>query len=40
MKFLALTQLLFGFGVTAAILRLLDRRLNEFWFAFRCFSAR
>ena len=37
MKFLALTQLLFGFGVTAAILRLLDGRLNEFWFAFLLF---
>jgi hypothetical protein len=36
MKFLALTQLLFGFGVTAAILRL-DGRLNEFWFAFLLF---
>jgi hypothetical protein len=37
MKFLALTQLLFGFAVTAAILRLLYGRLNEFWFAFLLF---
>src|SRR5271165_1826178 len=37
MKFLALTQLLFGFGMTAAILRMLDRWLNEYWFAFLLF---
>jgi hypothetical protein len=37
MKFLALTQLLFGFGITAAILRLLDGRLNEYAFAFLLF---
>jgi hypothetical protein len=37
MQFLALTQLLFGFGMTAAILRMLDRWLNEYWFAFLLF---
>jgi hypothetical protein len=36
-KFLALTQLLFGFGITAAILRMLDRWLNEYSFGFLLF---
>lgn len=36
-KFLALMQLLFGFGITATILRMVDNWLNEYWFAFLLF---